>query len=64
LPADLIVVNMNNSKPIDLDRLHSKSNWTPFQGWAAIFPSQVYRRGELIAENGEIKHKGGGQNLF
>ncbi len=64
LPADLIVVNMKNSKLIDLDRLHSKSNWTPFQDWAAIFPSQVYRRGELIAENGEIKHEGGGQNLF
>ena len=64
LPADLIVVNMKDSKHIDLDRLHSKSNWTPFQGWSAIFPSQVYRRGELIAEKGEIKHEGGGQNLF
>ena len=62
--ADLIMVDMKNSKPIDLDKLHSRSNWTPFQNWSAIFPSQVYRRGELIAENGEIKHEGGGQNLF
>ena len=62
--ADLIMVDMKNSKPIDLDKLHSRSNWTPFQNWPAIFPSQVYRRGELIAENGEIKHEGGGQNLF
>ncbi len=64
MPADLIMVDMNNSKPIDLEKLHSKSNWTPFQDWPAIFPSQVYRRGELIAENGEIRQEGGGQNLF
>ena len=64
MPADLIMVDMNNSKPVDLDKLHSKSNWTPFEDWPAIFPSQVYRRGELIAENGEIRQEGGGQNLF
>ena len=63
-PADLIIVDMKNSKPIHLEKLHSKSNWTPFQDWQAIFPSQVYRRGELIAEDGEIKQEGGGQNLF
>ena len=62
--ADLIMVDMKNSKPINLEKLHSKANWTPFQEWQAIFPSQVYRRGELIAEDGEIKQKGGGQNLF
>jgi len=64
MPADLIMVDMNNSKPIELEKLHSKSNWTPFLDWPAIFPSQVYRRGELIAENGEIRQEGGGQNLF
>ena len=64
MPADLIMVDMNNSKPIDLDKLHSKSNWTPFEDWPAIFPSHVYRRGELIAESGEIRQEGGGQNLF
>ena len=63
-PADLIMVDMKNSKPINLEKLHSKANWTPFQDWQAIFPSQVYRRGELIAEDGEIKQEGGGQNLF
>ena len=62
--ADLIMVDMKNSKPINLEKLHSKANWTPFQDWQAIFPSQVYRRGELIAEDGEIKQEGGGQNLF
>ena len=64
MPADLIVVDMHNSKPIDLEKLHSKSNWTPFQDWPAIFPSHVYRRGDLIAQDGEIQQEGGGQNLF
>jgi len=64
MPADLIVVDMHNSKPIDLEKLHSKSNWTPFQDWPAIFPSHVYRRGDLIAQDGVIQQEGGGQNLF
>ena len=64
MPADLIMIDMKNSKPIDLDKLPSKSNWPPFEDWPAIFPSQVYRRGELIAESGEIRQEGGGQNLF
>ena len=64
MPADLILVDIKNPKPISLDYLHSRSNWTPFEDWPAIFPSQVYRRGELIAEDGEIRQEGGGQNLF
>ena len=62
--ADFMIVDMKKSLPIRLDRLHSRSNWTPFENWPAIFPSQVYRRGELIAEHGEIKQEAGGQNLF
>lgn len=62
--ADFMIVDMKKSLPIKLDRLHSRSNWTPFENWPAIFPSQVYRRGELIAEHGEIKQEAGGQNLF
>ena len=58
------MVDMKNSNPIELGKLHSKSDWTPFEAWPAIFPSQVYRRGELIAEEGEIKQEGGGHNLF
>jgi dihydroorotase len=64
LTADFMVVDMKNSKPIDLDILHSKANWTPFEGWSAIFPSKVYRRGELIADDGEITNTSNGHNLF
>ena len=64
LPNPDDILDMKKSSPIRLDRLHSRSNWTPFENWPAIFPSQVYRRGELIAEHGEIKQEAGGQNLF
>ena len=64
LTADFMIVDMKNSKPIDLDNLHSKANWTPFEDWPAIFPSKVYRRGELIADHGEITNITNGRNLF
>lgn len=64
LTADFMIVDMKNSQPIDLDKLHSNANWTPFEDWPAIFPSQVYRRGELIAEDSEITNTSTGHNLF
>ena len=63
-PADLIEVDLNNKTKIKVDKLHSKANWSPFEGWDAIFPSKVYRRGEIIIDEGELLSKWGGQNLF
>ncbi len=63
-PADFMFVDLKNSKKINADRLHSKSNWSPFEDWEAIFPHKVYRRGDLISENSQIVSKGGGINLF
>jgi len=62
--ADFIMVDLNNSSLIKNDNLHSKAAWTPFLDWPAIFPSKVYRRGDLIVENGNILVDNGGQNLF
>ena len=64
LTADFMIVDMKNSQPIDLDKLHSNANWTPFEDWPAIFPSQVYRRGELIAEDCQVTNISTGHNLF
>ena len=64
LTADFMIVDMKNSQPIDLDKLHSNANWTPFEDWPAIFPSQVYRRGELIAEYCQVTNISNGHNLF
>ena len=63
-PADLIEVDLKDKTKISTDILHSKANWTPFEDWQAIFPSRVYRRGELIVDNGNLVLETGGQNLF
>ena len=63
-PADFMFVDLNDSAQIDVDNLHSKSNWSPFEDWQAIFPHKVYRRGELISENSDVVSNGGGINLF
>ena len=63
-PADFMFVDLNDSAQIDVDNLHSKSNWSPFEDWQAIFPHKVYRRGELISENSDVVSTGGGINLF
>ena len=63
-PADFMFVNLNKSEKIDVDKLHSRANWSPFEDWEAIFPHKVFRRGQLISENSEIVSSGGGINLF
>ena len=62
--ADFIVVNLKQVDPIDVDALHSRASWTPYQDWPAVFPSSVYRRGDLISHNQEPIGTGGGQHLF
>ena len=63
-PADLMFVDLNNTVKIDIDNLHSRSNWSPFENWNAVFPHKVFRRGELISENSEVVSNSGGINLF
>ena len=52
--ADFIVVDMKKHVKIQADMLHSKCTWTPFQGWPAVFPSQVFLRGEKLIEDYEM----------
>ena len=63
-PADFMFVDFKDSESINVDNLHSRSNWSPFEDWQAIFPHKVFRRGELISENSEVVSNGGGINLF
>ena len=58
------IFSLKDKTRISTDILHSKANWTPFEDWQAIFPSRVYRRGELIVDNGDLVLETGGQNLF
>jgi len=63
-PADMITVDLKNRTKISLENLHSKADWTPFENWDAIFPSRVFRRGQLIAAQGVLQEKRGGISLF
>jgi dihydroorotase len=57
--ADFIVVDIKDERKIKSNTLHSKCGWTPFEGWPAIFPSNVFIRGEKLIEDHEIQVKQG-----
>jgi dihydroorotase len=57
--ADLVVIDFKTMQPIRAEQLHSKSRWTPFEGWPAIFPEMVFLRGEKLVENHELQVKPG-----
>ena len=63
-PADIITVDLKNKTKISLENLHSKANWTPFENWDAIFPSRVFRRGQIIAKDGVLHEEKGGVSIF
>ncbi len=63
-PADLIEVDLKAARPVALEQLHSRAGWSPYEGWDAVFPQRVWRRGELVAADGELQATGGGQPLF
>lgn len=51
--ADLIAFDMRNEETINVNRLHSRSGYTPYEGMGAIFPDTVIIRGELQVDDGE-----------
>ncbi|MFH1102026.1 MAG: dihydroorotase [Methanobacteriota archaeon] len=57
--ADFIVVDFKNMSMIHGASLHSKSLWTPFEGWPAVFPDSVYLRGESLIDDQELLVKPG-----
>ena len=56
--ADLVIVDPKKVSKINADRLHSRAEWTPFEGKEAIFPETTILRGEVIFD-GEIAAKPG-----
>jgi len=57
--ADFIIVDYKEKTIIKSENLHSKCSWTPFEGKPAIFPSDVFLRGEKLIEEHEILVKKG-----
>ncbi len=56
--ADLLIIDPKKISIINADRLHSRAEWTPFEGKEAIFPMMTILRGEVIFD-GEIATKPG-----
>jgi dihydropyrimidinase len=50
------VVVMNPQKPVEIaaDRLHSNTDWNPYEGMIGYFPEIVIRRGEILYEGGKL----------
>jgi len=46
--ADLVIVDPKSISKINADRLHSRAEWTPFQGIDAIFPQMTIVRGNAV----------------
>ena len=53
--ADLIVVDIKKETKIKSEDLHSKCRWSAFEDWRAIFPTDVFIRGENVIESNEIQ---------
>jgi dihydroorotase len=64
MDADFAVYDMKAAPIVEAD-LHSKCGWSPFDGQDAIFPSQVYVRGNpVIVDRKLVAKAGSGAPLY
>ncbi|HPC89382.1 MAG TPA: dihydroorotase [Methanothrix sp.] len=56
--ADLVIVDSRAISRIEADRLHSRAEWTPYQGKEAIFPRMTLLRGTVVYD-GEVEGRPG-----
>ena len=48
MDADLALYDLDRTRPIGGQRLHSKCGWTPFEGRPGVFPEWTLVRGERV----------------
>ncbi|ESS04501.1 MAG: dihydroorotase related cyclic amidohydrolase, partial [uncultured archaeon A07HR67] len=48
--ADLVLVDPAETRPIRGEALHTKADWTPFEGWDGVFPELTTVRGRVVYE--------------
>lgn len=53
--ADLLVIDFKESRIVP----HSKCGWSPYQEWPAVYPREVFLRGQRIVEDGEFVGEAG-----
>lgn len=52
--ADFAVFDLERPRAIRAADLHSRCGWTPYEGMPAVFPSDVFVRGEPVVEDGAL----------
>jgi len=52
--ADLVIVDPKAISRINADRLHSRADWTPYEGKEAIFPEMTMVRG-VVVYDGDLR---------
>ncbi|MFW6071967.1 MAG: dihydroorotase [Thermoplasmatota archaeon] len=57
--ADLINIDFRDIEEINVDKLHSKAGWSPFEGFNGIFPRNVISNEELIIDERKFVGKKG-----
>lgn len=60
--ADLTLVDPERSRPIRGEALHSKCEWTPFEGRNGVFPELTMVRGTVVYRD-ETFHENTGRNV-
>jgi dihydroorotase len=64
--ADLVLVDADDPQEITGEDLHSKCEWTPFEGMTGVFPTLTMVRGTVVYEETageELFGKPVGQNV-
>jgi dihydroorotase len=56
--ADLVIVDPKAISRINADRLHSRADWTPYEGKEAIFPEMTMVRG-VVVYDGDLEVRPG-----
>jgi dihydroorotase len=56
--ADLVIVDTKATREIKADRLHSRADWTPYEGREGIFPQMTLVRG-VVVYDGELEVRPG-----
>ena len=46
--ADIISIDRKNLQKVTIENLHSKADWSPFEGFPALFPSTMFIRGQQV----------------
>ncbi len=54
--ADLMIIDLRQQTRINAETLHSKAQWSPFEGFNAIFPTHVFLRGHHLIDTGDMNN--------